>query len=526
MDTKTNKIVIVGGGTAGWMTASTLIKAHPNKEIVLLESPTIPTIGVGEAGLPEMNYWVDFLGLDWDELFIESEAVWKIAGKFVDFHEIGKDFYIPTFYTDAKDFFETSNVIGIAEWNYKKLMEPDLDYLDFYRYHFPQYQLLINNSFTRDESPNLFPFQPKRHGALHVNAIKFAEYLRDKYAKPRGVKHIVGTVKEIIGREDGGVGYLILEDDSILEGDIYVDCTGFKSLLLGGFLKEPFESTLDILPHNRAFFAPVEYTDKNIELESMTTSFALGNGWAWNTPIWSRIGTGYAWSDEFTDEESALQEFKDHLDSKNMKVYDPERSKKTTIRSVNVKNGYYERSFVKNVVAIGLSAGFMDPLEGSGLLFIMNGATAFSKYLSRKMITKFDRDVYNAYLDDLIEMYKQFLTMHFALTIRGDTPYWKKWRERPISKILIKDTFKADQDRTWDKIGSSRLCVLYGHDYPIINAFTPYCPELKRSADDKMLEKTLTMSFNRREEIIARWETEAKKLPTQYEYLKKRLYDR
>jgi tryptophan halogenase len=405
-------------------------------------------------------------------------------------------------------------------------MFPETDTMDFYRYNYPQYQLIMNNSFTMDNNPNLFPFMPKRHGALHVNAIKFANYLRDKYAKPRGVKHIVGTVKDIVAREDGGVGKLILEDGSVLEGDLYIDCTGFKSLLLGEFLKEPFKSTLDILPHNRAFFAPVEYTDKDLEIDSMTTAFALGNGWAWNTPVWSRLGTGYTWSDEFIDEEGALQEFKDHLDSKNMKVYDPNRSKKTEIRSVQVKNGFYERSFVKNVVAVGLSAGFMDPLEGSGLLFIMNSATSLSKFLGNSLITPLEIGIYTEELNDITEMYKQFLTLHFLLTKRDDTPYWRKWRTRPIPPKLLNGLFTADVDRSWGTYGSARVCVLHGHKYPIANAFSPYHPNLRELSFGKTFEQNALDSFKRKEGMIRIWEEEAKTLPTQYKYLKNKLYDR
>ena len=526
MDTKTDRIVIVGGGSAGWMTAATIIRAYPDKNVTLLESPTISTIGIGESSLPEMNYWVDFLGIDWDELFVEAEATWKISGKFVDFIELNHEFYVTTAYLNHDDYFDKHSELGVEEWWYKKQLFPNTPDSDFYEYHFPQYHMIKNNAFTRDENPNLYPFKPNHHGAIQLNAIKFAEYLKNKYAKPRGVKHILGTVKEVVPREDGAVKHLILSDGSILEGDLFVDCTGFKSLLLGEFLKVPFKSTLDILPHNRAFFAPVEYTDKNIEMDSMATATGLGNGWAWNTPVWSRLGTGYTWSDEFIDEEGALQEFKNHLDSKNMAVFDPNRSKKTEIKSVNVKNGYYEKSFVKNVVAIGLSSGFMDPLEASGLFFIMSSALALTTVLNRSLVSDLDRAIYNEELADITEMYLQFIPMHFQFTRRDDTPYWKKWRERPTNNIVVRSIAKTTVNRAWHEFSSTRLAILHGANYPVVKPSTGYFPYRQNIPNYDNLTKAVLSSIKKREELINMWKHEISTLPSQYEYLKKKLYDR
>ena len=154
-----------------------------------------------------------------------------------------------------------------------------------------------------------------RDVAYHFDAVKFAIWLRDYYAVPRGVKHIRALVKDIPTNEDG-IEKLVLDNGEEITADLFIDCTGFRSILLGGALEEPFKDYSDILPNNSAWAAQIPYDNKREEIVPYTDCWALENGWVWNTPLWSRIGTGYVFSDRYVSDEQALEEFKAHLKRK------------------------------------------------------------------------------------------------------------------------------------------------------------------------------------------------------------------
>jgi tryptophan halogenase len=236
---------------------------------------------------------------------------------------------------------------------------------------------------------------------------------------------------------EDGISHLILSNGDTISADLYVDCTGFKSLLLGGYLKEPFTSYSDILPNNRSWAAQIQYEDKEKELEGFTNCTALKNGWAWNTPLWSRLGTGYVYSDKYISPEDAKEEFKQYLMSNKMAVpRTREQVDSLTYKDVHIKVGIHERTWVKNVVAIGLSAGFIEPLESNGLFSVFRFIAALSKSLLREEVSKLDRDVYNYAVKGMFDNFTEFVALHYALSVRRDTEYWTDVSKRTYSKTI------------------------------------------------------------------------------------------
>lgn len=432
---KTDKIVIVGGGSAGWMTAATLIKAFPNKDITLVESKEFPTVGVGESTIGGIRTWTRFIGLDESTFFAETDASLKLSIKFTDFYKKdGGSFHYP---------FGNAIVDGdrnpFFDWQLKKYYYPDTPNEDFVQSLFPSSALFENNKFSLNNFGEFDSFNPGDDVAFHFDATKFGIWLRDNYCLPNGVKHIMSTVTNM-PCDENGINHLVLENGDRVIADLFIDCTGFKSALLSKSLNEPFNSLSEMLPNNKAWATRIKYEDKEKELEGFTNCTAIENGWCWNIPLWSRLGAGYVYSDKFISDEEAKEEFKTYLMSDKMVVpRTREQVEGLEYKNIQMRVGIHERTFVKNVVAIGLSAGFIEPLESNGLFSVHEFLFKLVDILQRGDISQFDRDMYNISIRTLFDNFSKFVAMHYALSHRDDTPYWAD-----INNKTFKDEFSGD----------------------------------------------------------------------------------
>jgi flavin-dependent dehydrogenase len=432
---KTNKIVIVGGGSAGWMTAATLIKAFPDKDISVIESKDVPTVGVGESTIGGIRTWTRYIGLDESTFFKQTDASLKLSIKFTDFYK--KDggsfhypFGIPLVDGDRNPFFD---------WQLKKYFYPETPTEDFVRCIFPAASLFENNKFSLNDLGEFDNFDAGDDVAYHFDATKFGIWLRENYCIPNGVKHVIATVLET-PTDENGIKHLVLDSGNIITADLFIDCTGFKSLLLSEALREPFHSLSEMLPNNRAWATRLEYENKELELEGFTNCTAIENGWCWNIPLWSRLGTGYVYSDKFVSPEDAKEEFKNYLMSDKMVVpRTREQVDSLEFRDIKMRVGINERTFVKNVAAIGLAAGFIEPLESNGLFSVHEFLFKLVDILQRGDISQFDRDMYNVSVRDLFDGFSKFVALHYALSHRDDSLYWKE-----INNKQFKDTYSND----------------------------------------------------------------------------------
>jgi tryptophan halogenase len=421
MTYKTKNIIIVGGGSAGWMTASTIVSLYPDKNITLIESPNISSVGVGESTLGDIRHWMNMIGIKEEDFFTECDASYKMSIKFTDFYD--KD-YGSFQYPFGNVMFDPNSQFGLNDWFIKKYYYPETSTDDYYRSFFPHMALIENNRFSENKTGVFGNFTPSHDVAYHFDSTKFANWLSEKFAKPRGVKQILSDVKDI-NVDDSGITNIILDDDSVIEGDLYIDCTGFKSLLLGQALEEPFKSYQSLLPNNRAWATKIPYKDRDQELQPFTECTAIDNGWVWNIPCWSRIGTGYVYSDEFISKQEALDQFKDHLKTKK----GVENPNELEYKDIEMRIGIHKRTWVKNVVAIGLSAGFIEPLESNGLFTVHEFLIKLCKFIRYDSINRLHRDVYNSATSQKFDSVASFVSSHYSLSIRDDTEYWKKVSE-------------------------------------------------------------------------------------------------
>jgi len=526
------KIAIIGGGSAGWMTAATLLRAFPDKHIILAESPNISIVGVGESTLGGIKRWTKFIQLNEQDFFKATDASYKMSIKFTDFYK--KDsggFHYP---------FGRPMVDGdrnpFNDWHMKKFLDPETPIQDFVRCLFPAAALFENNKFALNEFGDFDNYNPSNDVAYHFDATKFGIWLRDNVCLPNGLQHIMSTVKNVRTNENG-IESIELENGYSIVADLYIDCTGFKSVLLGETLKEPFISYEDMLPNNRAWATRLPYKNKDIELEPFTNGTAIENGWCWNIPLWSRLGTGYVYSDKFVDPEEAQKQFKNYLMSNKMLIpRNRDEIEELEFKDIKMRVGIHERTFVKNVVAIGLAAGFIEPLESNGLFSVHEFLFKLVDILQRNDVSQFDRDMYNATTQSLFEGFSKFVALHYALSHRDDTDYWRAIKNKHFmdraddmsTPYVVKASGYYDMAwrymENWSHpLGNAGITyIATGMNFEMTNF--PRFESIVNTDGYENVMGSMNYIANVWEQRKAKWQRNANNAPLLSEYLKKHFY--
>ena len=500
-----NKIIIVGGGSAGWMSASTLIKAFPDKDITLIESPNIPTVGVGESTIGQIRHWTRFLEINDKDFVPYTDASLKLSIKFTDFYKKGESFHYPFGYPNL-----TNHQSHLNDWWFKKMAFPKTPNSDYADCISPQMALVNENKCHH----NTDLFNIDKDTAFHFDATKFGLWLKDHYCIPKGVKHIKEDIKTIEQNENG-----IVSLNKKYKADLYIDCTGFKSLLLGETLKESFISFSDMLPNKSAWATKITYTNKEKQLETYTNCTAYNNGWIWNIPLWSRIGTGYVYSDKFISDEDALKEFQSYLGTDELEF-----------KKIKMRVGIHKRLCVKNVVAICLSAGFIEPLESNGLYTVHEFLNYLVRNLKREKVSQFDKDNFTYACRQDFQNFAEFVALHYALSHRDDTEYWKHnlnktWSNSLIDRVpsLTHGIDQAVMQRAFNYHHSNLTGLHY------IAAGMNWAPtdliSLVREVDLKDMNNFLMYSSNILSNKKKEWKKKTKNLPSLYKYLKENYYE-
>jgi tryptophan halogenase len=410
-----NKIIIVGGGSAGWMSAAALINEFPNKEIIVLEPEDIPTIGVGESTIQYIRPWMYSLGIKDEDWMEAANATYKVSIRFENWDGKGGHFHYPfgmPVYNSDIDF----DLYNFARLNGDV---PDNEWAEIF---FPA-ALMSENNLLVDKMPS---WDLQKNSAYHFDAVRFAQWLKNEYCIPRGVK-VINQYITAVDTDLQGVTRLHCDcerpqvpfrGNTALTADLYIDCTGFKGLLAEavGIKWRDYSSGL-INDSAWATQLPENYPE-----QYYTNCTALENGWVWNTPTKERTGTGYVFSSRYVDDEQALEEFKKHLN----------RDDELDFRLLKWKHGRREKFAFKNVVTVGLSAGFLEPLEAGGLFATHETLKQLVKAMQRGTLTGAAKEGFNYAVTGRFDDFADFLVMHYQYATRDDTPYW-----RDVSKFKL-----------------------------------------------------------------------------------------
>jgi len=418
-------IAIVGGGTAGWMTAISLAKFLKSVKvrIRLIESEQIGTVGVGEATIPPIMDFIRALGIDEDDLIRKTKSTFKLAIEFKDWTRVGHSYMHPFGQTG----FEMGPVPFSAYW-LKALGEGKARRLEEYSL---QAMAAYTGKFMRPVAASNSPVAGITY-ALHFDASLFARYLRTM-AEAAGVERTEGRVKSVsLKSEDGFIDALTLDSGERVEADLYIDCSGFRGLLIEDALQTGYDHWNHWLPCDRAAAVPCERTQG---LSSYTQVTAKTGGWQWRIPLQHRIGNGYVYSSNFISDSEAQDELLRSIEGQ--ALADPLKLQFAT--------GRRKRFWNKNCVAIGLSAGFLEPLESTSIHFIQRGITMLLTLFPDANFSGAEIDRYNKILGAEYERVRDFLVLHYSTTERNEGDLWGYCRNvtKPDSLMERIDLFRS-----------------------------------------------------------------------------------
>lgn len=411
-----NKIVIAGGGTAGWMTAAALSKVlGPDYcEIELIESDSIGTVGVGEATIPQINTFNRSLGIEENTFVRETNATFKLGIEFVDWGRLG-DRYIHPFGTYGLD------MKGVSFHAYYLKNHPQHDNQQLEAYCL-QAVAARQHRFMRPVDAGNSPLSKIAY-AFHFDAGLYAAFLR-RFAEERGVKRTEGRIESVeLHPETGFVQRLHLTDDRTCEGDLFIDCTGFRALLIEGALKTGFTDWSHWLPCDSAVVAPCKLAGKMLPY---TRSTATKAGWQWRIPLQHRVGNGHVYSSHYQSHEAALDTLVETMES------DP----LSEPRVLRFQTGMRRKAWSRNVVAIGLSGGFLEPLESTSIHMIQHGIAKLLQMFPDKNFDPANERRYNRLTDFENEKIRDFIILHYHLNQRTDSAFWIDRREMDIPDYL------------------------------------------------------------------------------------------
>ncbi|MES2316318.1 MAG: tryptophan halogenase family protein [Pseudomonadota bacterium] len=409
-------IVIVGGGTAGWMTAAALSKVLTGPwKITLVESEEIGTVGVGEATIPLINIYNNALEIDENEFVRETNGTFKLGIEFVNWGKQGVS-YIHGFGGLGPD-------IGITKFHQYWLKAQQAGTaLDIEQYSINSLASRNNKFMRAAKEMGNSPLAEIVH-AFHFDAGLYAAFLR-RYAEKRGVTRIEGKVTGATQRAaDGFIEAVVMENGQKITGDLFIDCSGFRGLLIEQTLKAGYDDWSHWLPCDRAYAVPCESVTP---LTPYTRSTAHSAGWQWRIPLQSRIGNGHVYSSKFISDADALDTLMKNLDGK--PLAEPRQLKFTT--------GKRKKVWDKNVVAVGLSSGFMEPLESTSIHLIQSTISRLATFFPNQAFNQADIDEFNRQSDFEVEKIRDFLILHYKASERDDSEFWRYCRDMPIPDSL------------------------------------------------------------------------------------------
>lgn len=415
-DRKKMEVLIVGGGTAGWMTASALSRFLKNRiSVRLIESEEIGIVGVGEATLPHLRAFIERLGIDEAEFMRATKATFKLGIEFRDFGAIG-DSYIHSF----GDF--GTPMAGVA----------------FHHYWLRAQQESLLTAPLGDYS---VPVMMARHGrfglpqpdgdllansygyAYQFDATRMAPMLR-RYAEGQGVERIEGRISRVIRAPDGNVSSVVTDDGRSIEADLFIDCSGFRSLLIGEMADDNWEDWSHWLPCDRAAALPCNAPEG--EIEPFTRATAMEAGWRWRIPLQHRVGNGYVFSSSHISEDKACADILAAVEGE--PLADP--------RILKFRAGRRKRSWLGNVVSIGLASGFLEPLESTSIHLAQMAIMRLVELFPTSPDWSVDRNEFNRLVDYEYDRVRDFLILHYHATTRSDSEFWNHVRTMPLPASL------------------------------------------------------------------------------------------
>lgn len=414
------RVVIVGGGTAGWMTAAALsrLSAAHQLELTLVESDEIGTVGVGEATIPSLRDFHAMLGVDETEFMRATGATFKLGILFENWGALGETYLHPfgSYGVDAQ------GVRFHQLWLRLKTLQAATDYVG----PLDEYNLTASAALAGRFSRSVGEVGDRLATvsyAFHLDAGRYAQWLRG-YAEPRGVQRVEGRIDQVIlDGQTGFVAALRLAGGGEVQGDLFIDCSGFRGLVIGDALKVGYQDWSHWLPCDRAVAVPTATVEPP---RAYTRAMADSAGWRWRIPLQHRVGNGFVYCSDHLDDQAAHDRLLDTIDGAPI----------AAPRLIRFQPGRRDAFWQANCVAIGLSAGFIEPLESTSIHLIQSGIARLLALFPDQSFDPIERAAYNKGMTTEYEQVRDFIILHYKQTVRTDTPFWSYVRQMPIPDSL------------------------------------------------------------------------------------------
>jgi len=425
--TRVQNVVVVGGGTAGWTAAAAVTKLiGANLNVVLVESDAIGTVGVGEATIPPFRTMHRLLKIDEADFLSRVQGTYKLAIQFENWRAVGHDY--------IHSFGVTGQGCWAAGFQHFWLKAKTLGFAEDYARYAPELMAAQEGKFAHLEQDAL-------SYAYHIDATSYAKYLR-QLAEQDGVTRVEGKIVEVHQTESGDISEVVLESGQVVKGDLFIDCSGFVSLLLDKALGTEFEDWTHWLPCDRAIAVQTEAVGEPIPY---TRSIARESGWQWRIPLQTRVGNGLVYCSEFMSDDEATDTLLSNLEGATI----------TEPRVLRFRAGQRVKHWNRNCIGLGLAAGFLEPLESTSIHLIQRGVIRLMQMFPYGGIVESDRIEFNRQMDDEFRYIRDFIIMHYHVTERTDTEFWRRCRNMDIPDSLqhrldlFRETglvFEADRD--------------------------------------------------------------------------------
>lgn len=415
-DSNIKNIVIIGGGTAGWMVAAAMARLlnHPEINITLVESDAIGTVGVGEATIPHLRLFNQLLGLHEDDFVKKTNATFKLGIEFVDWDALGKSYIHP--------FGPYGVPMGGLRFHQYWLRHQHLGN----NTSIDQYNLQVlaakAGKFSRPQNVKNSPLSTIEY-AFHFDASLYVKFMRE-FSEKLGVHRVEGKVTSVDqDTETGFIEAVTLENGKTIKGDLFFDCSGFRGLLIDRTLKVGYNDWSAYLPCNSAI---AQASEKDGDPIPYTRATAKSSGWQWRIPLQSRIGNGHVYCSDYMDDEEALNVLHNGMDTRPI----------GTPKQLRFKTGIRKNTWEKNVISLGLAAGFLEPLESTSIHLIQTAIARFMANFPDKHFEQANIDFYNKRTLLEYEQVRDFLILHYKATDRTDSEFWNYCRSMEIPESL------------------------------------------------------------------------------------------
>ena len=509
-----NHILIIGGGTAGWLSAAILAKSLNSKQetgvkVTLIESPDIPILGVGEGTWPNLRATLHKIGISETDFIRECDATFKQGAEFINWAKTPDPEQSHSYYHPLSTVSHSSYDFNLAPYWLQQDKNTRLPYD-----RAVASQARICDEGLAPKQIVMPEYSAAQEYAYHLNANKLAEFLKRHCIEKLGVNFVSANVTHIVLDDDEFITHVETDHDSIkqIDADFFIDCSGAKGLIIKETYNIAWHSISDVIFNDTALAVQVPYKDQNQAINTHTLATAQDAGWIWDIGLQNRRGVGHVYSSKYTTEQKAKQQLIDYLGD--------DYNDELMIRKINLNHGYHKKFWHKNSVAIGMSAGFVEPLEASAIFLFDAAANMVAAQFPRdKTKMKYAEQKFNQHLTMRMQRTVEFIKLHYCISQRRDSQYWIDNCDPASIPENLKQRLdfwkgqiptKYDFENAWEPFNlDSYLYVLYGM------GFETDVANLAAVYTDKAKAELLFSNIDKASEVLIN------KLPKQRELIEK-----